>query len=730
MILRSRKLQLALIIGSLFANLSFAETITKAESNMFSFVVDNSKTNSSDLVQIYTKGKDYYIVKDTADEYKLSYPASSVHSIDGQLVVHLNSLGTIINNGSELVLHADTKNLEKSTFNFQQGMRVSEQKYTSSAFMNYSINHDSISKISAGNFSWYKTFDTGILYNLNTNVSTRGNNVVLDFYREQYFKDKLTALRIGSAYSASNSMTNPVSFMGVQYKKDYSLDSNYLTQPYFNFSGKADAKSVAEIFVNDRSFGAVPLDQGPYDFKNVTTGQAGNNNVRLVVKDINGIVQEVQNLSLIGSPFNLKAGTNNYSIEAGKFRLGYSRFGAPFTQGTYSYGLTDNLTLEGHVEASKAQTRVAGAATMATTYGTVKLGLAAGPGEHLVKAQYNFQKGDFYSSVQAVRSSHFKSFGNLASDIPNANLATAGYRFKGYSVSATLAKLGSAGQRESLNLNTNIGRGFASLSLNRTNRDNGISFMFSMPLGSENKWRTTTSVDRTSLGTNISESLTRSGDVNDWNMNVNSQKSQSGDKSYDATVQHATEHGIATAFVHNGYGQTGFNAGLQGAVVFDQGIHFTKPIYQGYAVVNAGEKDIPISLNNIRVATTGSDGIAIVPNTYTAFDNLVSIKADDLPLDLQVDESAVKVSSQIFFKSDVAFRIKRSPVVLVAPFPLKGMKKVAIAGKDYLVVPNGIYFDDYVAGKEYSLEVQSCKMKFTISKEVELNEKINLKCEK
>lgn len=727
MIARTRKIQLALIIGSLFTNLSFAETITKAESHLFSFVVDNSKNNSSDLVKIYTKGKDYYIVKDTADEYKLSYPVGVVHSIDGQLVVHLNSLGKVQDNGSEIVLHANTDNLDKTTFNFQPSVRSTEQKYTNSAFLNYEVNHDSLSKVTALSVSAYKTFDNGVLYNLNTNTSTHGNNVILDFYREQYFKDKLTTLRLGSAYSSSNSMTNPVSFIGVQYKKDYSLDSNYLTTPYFNFSGKADAKSVAEIFVNDRSYGSVPVDQGPFDFKNVTTGQASNNSVRLVVKDINGIVQQVQNLSLIGSPFNLKAGTDNYSFEAGKFRLGYSHFGAPFVEGTYAYGLTDNLTLEGHVEASKSQTRVAGAATMATSFGTFKVGAALGPGEHLVKAQYNYQSGNFFSSVQAVRSSNFKAFGNLQNEIPNQNLATAGYRLGNYSMSASLAKLGTAGQRQSLNLSTNIGRGFATVSLNRTNHDNGISFMFSMPIGI--KWRTSTNIDHSHGGTSINESVTRAGDVNDWNMNANVQKNETGAKTYDSTVQYVSEHGVATAFVHSGFGQTGVNADLQGAIVFDQGIHFTKPIYQGYAVVNAGEAGIPINLNNQRVATTDKNGMAVVPNTYTSFDNEVSIKADDLPPELQVDDGIVKVSSQTFFKSDVLFKIKRSPVVLVLPFPTKS-KTFAIAGKEFMTVPSGIYFDDYTAGKEYSLKVDNCTMKFTIKKDVELNEKIKLQCEK
>ena len=468
-----------IILSSLVAISAQAQDLSHASGNFYKLVIDNSRTQVEDLIKVFVAGRDYYITKQDADTFKLAYSSHDITSINGEPVVKLNNLGMITEQGSDLLLHANAANLESINYNFQNNIVSSPKVYTDSAFMNYSLSSDSQSKTTALASSFYKTFANGVLYNLSTNLSTTKNTLV-DVYREQYFRDSMTTARIGTAFTGTNSMTNPVSFVGFQYRKDYSLDSNYLVAPFLAIAGTAQVKSTAEIYVNDRSVGSLDINPGPYSFSNLTTGLTSSNQVRVVMKDINGAVQ-VQNLTLVGAPFNLKAGIDNFSFEAGRLRQGYSNLGPYFASGTYAYGLTNQVTVEAHLEATSGQARGAGTVTYASPFGTVKYGIAAGKSEFMQKLQYTFQKGDFYGTVAATRSNHFAMFGSPGYAIPNQQIATAGYRFGTTYLSASAVRYGQAPTRSSINLNKNIGRGTLSVGLTRANGSTGIAFMFGLP---------------------------------------------------------------------------------------------------------------------------------------------------------------------------------------------------------------------------------------------------------
>lgn len=726
MITRTRKTQLVIILSSLFALPAQAQDPTSVSTNFYKLVVDNSRHQAEDLIRIFVVGKDYFITKPDADIYKLAYSPNDVTTIAGELVVKLNNLGMISDQGSDLILHANARNLENINYNFQNNVVQSAKVYLDSAFMNYSVSTDSQSKSTALASSFYMTFSNGVLYNLSTNLNTFKNSVV-DVYREKYFKDKLTTARIGTAFSGANSMTNPVSFLGVQYRKDTSLDSNYLVAPFLAIAGTAEVRSVAEIYVNDRSLGSLDVSPGPYSFSNLTTGQTSSNQVRVVMKDLNGNSQ-VQTVSLVGAPFNLKAGTDNFSFEAGRLRHGYDRLGAFFASGTYAYGLTDHVTLEAHVEATADQARGAGSVTYATPLGTIKYGIAAGRGESMHRLQYTYQQGDFYGTVAATKSNRFAMFGSPAYLVQDQKIATAGYRFGSSSLSGNVVQYGAAPARSSLSFNTNINRATLSVGLTRAAGKTGIAFMFNTPIG-KSAWRSMTSAQHDATGTELRQSFVRGGSYNDWSLQAQATNSSSG-TSANATYQYAGERAVATAYISTGSGQTNMSARVEGSLVFDKGIHASRQIFQGYTVVETGTPGLPVALNNMRVATTGSDGIAIVPNTSTTTDNTVSLPADLLPVEIQVDDSVAKVSSQKFFKSGVVFKVKKSPVVLQPEVPTKGMKEVEIDGKKFAVIPQGIFFDDYQPRKEYELQINTCKMRFTIKNDVSLNEQIPLKCEK
>ena len=735
-----KKKILALLIGGLFQTFSFAaasststEVSKSFQTNFFQITVDDSNKNTDQLQKVFEDNGNYYMSEKDLARYNVSYPPFSIITYNGEKLVLVNDLGTINNDGSSLKIHINPLLLPNINYNFQNNLVKAKRKYTNSAFMNYSVSTNSQSKSQAITSSIYKTFSDGVLYNLNTSFQTNSNNglALIDAYREQYFPSSLTVLRLGTATTGYNSLINSVPFIGLQYRKDYTLDPNHLSNPYLSIDGTANTKSIADLYVNSRQIGSIPINAGPYTFSNLTTGQTSANQVEVVLKDMNGNVLSVQNVSLIGEPYNLRKGENNFSYDLGLARNGYGGLGSYIADGTYSYGISNNLTVEGHAEATKGQTRVSGNITYATPIGTFQYGAAIGKGEHLQKFQDNYQNGNFYGNVSIIRSSNFHIFGNTTLFIPNQTLLTAGYNFFNTSVGLSVVKYGNQQEKDVLTLSRNFYNTNVSLSLTKQGNDKTLFLMLNIPLGSSSsKWRSNSSyTNSSSQGTTTDLNLSRTGgQYNDWNMGLDYQ-TNNNNHSMNGNIQYNSQYGQASLNGYSSAGLTQYNLDYTGSLVFDHGIIPSQSIYQGYALVDTnGTPDIPVSINNQEIAKTNSNGYAIVPNTYGNMDNNIAVITKDLPPNIEIDDSAYDVSPQKFFKADVAFNVKKNPVLLMPNITLKGIDSVKINGKMYYTVNGGIYFNDYKVGKVYDLHLNNCSTTFSIKGNENINQAIPLTC--
>lgn len=730
MYFRQNKIALAILISWSLPLVSWADELSPS---YYHLIFNKAKSNTEDVTIVYFIQGYYYISKKDSDNFGIKFDDGDLFAFNGEMFVRLNNVGRVKEVGSDLLIDTDSNKLEPTAYNMKPLNEKNKREFTNSAYMNYSVSADSQSKNVSLNTSIYKTFDNGVLYNLNTNVTNNSysgqkNFTVLDAYREQYFQDSLTKLRIGSSYTSGGSLINPASFVGVQYKKDINIDSNYLKNSYLSASGTADSKSIAELYVNDKYLGYTPLEAGPYSLNNIASGQSSNNDVRVVVKDLNGNLVQVNNVSLVGSPYNLKKGTDNYSVEAGSFRNGYYNMSSPFVSGTYSYGINDQFTLEGHVEGSSEQKRASVNATVATQFGTVQYGVAKGSKETLQKLQYNYQNGGFYTNLYFLRSDNFHAFGNTDRLIPDQNVLTLGYRYKDWNFSFNDVKVNDI-SRYSFGLSKNVGLMNLYASLSRQNGDTGFYINLSMPLGDDKQWRVSQIANKSDSKTSYDTNINKFANYDDWGLNADISRNSDNSNSVSGTIFKNTQYGNVYAYGNNSKDNNQVILRGEGSVVLDQGVHFSKPIYEGFAVVNAGQKDIPISLNNTEVAKTDSSGIAIIPNVSQSNDNKVNINVQNLPPNLSTEDTEIIISPLNHFKQDIKFNVKKDPVLLNLGISLKGIKEVAINGKNFLVSGNNVYFDEYTPKQKYSLEVNGCKVDFSIPENTKLNEIIRLKCQ-
>lgn len=695
-------------------------------SKYYNLQIDNISYQQDELLKIEFENGSYFIQADTARDHSLKFSDSDTKTIGNTKYVNLNKIGTTREDGSNLIFHANEANIIPVKYNMNKGSVTGDNSYEDSAFINYNYSKSNFG--STLNTSLYKTFSDGVLYNFNVNYSSNGRKKLtpINLYREKYNKENLTTLRIGTSYGGQNSLTSPFSFLGIQYRKDFSLDTNYLKNPYFGMTGTAQAQSVAEIFVNDRSVGRLPVSKGTYELSNLSTGQTSANDVRVVVTDINGNVQ-VKSASLIGAPFNLKKGTDNFSYEGGLLRKGTTEYGPAFASGTYSYGVSDTRTVELHAEAAPGQARISANWTEASKYGTFQYGIGAGRNEFIQKFQHNYSKGNFNFNSAILKTNSYSVLGERDRKISDQKIMNFGYSFKTSNINGSFIKFDNQ-SRTSLTYNTNIGNSNLSLSLSKSSSSgNGISFMFSTPLDSTMTLRSTSSASYDKTGLNLSQNISNYDMDNKWTASATINKDNYANKSSLGQAQYNADNFVSTAQIQTFKDEKIITGRVEGAVVLDKGIHFTKPIYQGYAVVDTEIPNLMISHNYMNVAKTNKDGIAIVPNTLGSIDNVISIDSKSIPPEVSIDEAYFKVASKNYFKKTVKFNVKHDPVILVTSNKLE-MPEVEIDGKNYIVTKSGIYFDEYKIGKEYKIASKQCNSTFKINEKMEMNQKINIEC--
>lgn len=111
---------------------------------------------------------------------------------------------------------------------------------------------------------------------------------------------------------------------------------------------------------------------------------------------------------------------------------------------------------------------------------------------------------------------------------------------------------------------------------------------------------------------------------------------------FNATYQ--TGFGRADLALRHGEAGASASATFDGALVLaGGGLFASNRIHDGFAVVDLGVADVPVSLNNREVARTGPNGMALIPDLRSYRLNRVSIDPLALPLNANLSATAMDV---------------------------------------------------------------------------------------
>lgn len=252
-------------------------------------------------------------------------------------------------------------------------------------------------------------------------LASRQQRVRLDTTYTFADPDWTTRARAGDAISGGLAWTRPVRFGGFQIQRDFTLRADLVTRPLPNFSGSAAVPSTIDVFVNNTKAFSQDVAVGPYTIANIPI-VSGNGVARVVVTETTGRQSEAS-LPFFTTATLLAKGLTDFSIDGGFVRRAYGVASfeydrRPVGSAVARHGLTDWLTVEGHVEGTaRLANGGLGAVGRIGSLGTVSAAASAslsqsGRGLQL-HAGYDLELAGFYFSVSTTRT--LGAFADLAS---------------------------------------------------------------------------------------------------------------------------------------------------------------------------------------------------------------------------------------------------------------------------------------------------------------------------
>ncbi|OLF53128.1 fimbria/pilus outer membrane usher protein [Pseudomonas chlororaphis] len=168
--------------------------------------------------------------------------------------------------------------------------------------------------------------------------------------------DRLLTYEAGDLVSGALPWSNSVRLGGVQLSRDFGVRPDLVTYPLPQFAGEAAVPSSVDLFINGYKSSSADLQPGPYTLTNIPFINGAGEAVVVTTDALGRQVSTTVPFYVTSSL--LQKGLSDFSVAAGTLRRDYTlkdfSYGPGVTSGSLRYGLSDNLTLEGHAEAAQS----------------------------------------------------------------------------------------------------------------------------------------------------------------------------------------------------------------------------------------------------------------------------------------------------------------------------------------------------------------------------------------
>ncbi len=479
-------------------------------------------------------------------------------------------------------------------------------------------------------------------------------------------EQRLLTFEAGDVLSGALPWSRSVRMGGVQVSRDFAVRPDIVTYPLPAFSGEAAVPTSLEVFIDGYKASASQLQPGPYTLTNVPfingAGEA-------VVVTTDALGRQVSTtLPFYVTSSLLAKGLSDFSLAAGRLRRDYGlrdfAYGASGATASLRHGLSDSLTLEGHVESGESlQLGGLGGNLRVATFGVLNAAVAQSRldgqrGQQVALGyQYNSRRLGFnYQHVQ--RSGEYADLSRL--DSPLARLSR---RSEQLTLSLNLDRYGSLGagyfdilaadrsRTRLLNLSWSKPLwGSSSLYLS-ANRELGAQrwaaqAQWVVPFGASGTLAT--SLERNQAGqslqrVNYSRAVPPGTGIG-YNLGYARGEDRADYRQADATWRLQSVQ--LQAGLYGTAEQTTRWADASGSLVLmDAGVFAANRIDDAFVLVSTqGHADVPVRYENQLIGRTDDDGHLLVPYSSGYYRGKYEIDPLELPADVQVAQVEQRVA--------------------------------------------------------------------------------------
>jgi len=509
---------------------------------------------------------------------------------------------------------------------------------------------------------------------------------------------KLRRWRVGDVVTGALPWTRAVRLGGVQVASDFGLRPDLITFPLPTISSSAAVPSTVNVMVNGIRQLSETVQPGPFAISTLPV-VSGAGEVSVTLLDALG------QPTLITMPFYassalLKPGLASYSLEIGVVREDYGlrtdHYSGWAVNQSSRFGLTDWLTLETHVEATKGLALIGGGAAMLVgTLGVANVAVAGSTGGGgaggIVSA--GFQRVSRKLNFGISGSYATRDFRDIAavhgSPVPKATLdANLGYQlgkwgslgiaynrrmtraaqsasapeFEGQDTEDRQVELLTGSYSVSVGGFSNLhATGFKDL---RDKDAYGLGVGLSFPLGRSAHASVDATLDRGGVNHSINMVRTaqRPGDFG-YRLRV----SEGAAPQRSAEGEYLASWGRLTAGVDQFSGRFAARAGARGALVLAGGDLFASDhIHDSFVVVSTGVVGgVPVMYENRLVGRSNKSGKLLIPSLRSFQDNRLSIDSTLLPADVEVGQTTMVVRPADRSGVSVDFGVRRAHAALI-----------------------------------------------------------------
>lgn len=488
-------------------------------------------------------------------------------------------------------------------------------------------------------------------------------------------EDEATTWSVGDVISDALSWSTSVRMGGISYGRDFSLRPDLVTWPLPAFSGEAAVPTSVDLFINGYRSGSTQLQPGPFTLTNLPYINGAGDAV-LITTDALGR-QVSTTLPFYVTSDLLKQGLSDGAVTLGSLRRNYGiqnfDYGPAAGSGSYRYGLTDWLTLEGHGEAAE-DLALTGAGTVLKLgrFGVVNSSYTRSRmrGNSGGQVGWGYQYSTSAFSVATQHSRRDQKFGNLALydqptvyDTNDKPIASFSRNTDQYSLTFNMGQYGNIGaawigvesfdnqKTELLNLSWSRNLWGASsiyLAASRDQQQGDWTFALSLqvPLGERDSAAVTFEKTPDSGSTqriNYNHSMPSDGGFG-WNM---AWANQSQSRSYQQATLGWRNNNIELQ--GGGYGEkdmmTWWGEAMGSLVLMDGELFAANKINDAFVVISTdGHPDVPVNYENQPVGKTNNNGYLLVSGVSAYYPASYSIDTLNLPADTRLKETERRIA--------------------------------------------------------------------------------------